>query len=95
MSRFTDEQKKIALVLLHSPKTVEELNKQLNIPFDDLNHNLKQMVKLKLVKVEGYPQKYKLMDKQKLRVLLSLGQEQQAVLQAFCWNVAQLLIKGN
>ena len=62
MSKFTEEQKKIALLLLHSPKTVEELNKQLNIPFDDLNENLKQMVKLKLIKIEGYPQKYRLMD---------------------------------
>jgi len=62
LSRFTEEQKKIALLLLYSPKTVEDMNKQLNIPFDDLNKNLKKMVKLKLVKVEGYPQKYKLME---------------------------------
>ncbi len=62
MARFTEEQKKISLLLMHSPKTVEELNTQLSIPFDELNENLKQMVKLKLVKVEGYPQKYKLRD---------------------------------
>ncbi|MCR4368320.1 MAG: hypothetical protein NUV67_00240 [archaeon] len=62
MSRFTDEQKRIALLLLSSPKTVEDLNKQLGIPFDDLNDSLKQMVRLKLVKVEGYPSKYKLME---------------------------------
>ncbi|MCR4335547.1 MAG: hypothetical protein NUV57_03360 [archaeon] len=62
MSKFTEEQKKIALLLLHSPKTVEDLNKQLNIPYDDLNENLKQMVRLKLIKMEGYPQKYRLME---------------------------------
>ncbi len=62
MSRFTEEQKKIALVLMAAPKTVDELSKQLNLPYDDLNDNLRQMLKLKLVKVEGYPQKYKLMD---------------------------------
>lgn len=60
MGRFTEEQKRIAVLLLHSPKTVEEINKQLSIPYDDLNENLKQMLKLKVVKVEGYPQKYKL-----------------------------------
>ena len=60
VSRFSEEQKKIALLLFHSPKTVEELNKQLNIPFDDLNDNLKQMLKMKVVKIEGYPQKYSL-----------------------------------
>lgn len=62
MSRFTEDQKKIAVLLMSSPKTVEELNKQLNIPYDELNNSLKQMLKLKLLKVEGYPQKYKLMD---------------------------------
>ncbi len=62
MSRFTENQKKIALVLLSSPKTVEELKAQLNIPFDDLNASLKQMLKIKVVKIEGYPQKYYLME---------------------------------
>ncbi|HZX19847.1 MAG TPA: hypothetical protein VFF13_02435 [archaeon] len=60
MSKFTNTQKKIAVLLLNSPKTVDELNKQLNIPYDELNENLRQMLKLKLLKFEGYPQKYKL-----------------------------------
>lgn len=62
MGKFSEDQKKIAVLLMSSPKTVEELNKQLNIPYDELNRGLKEMLKLKLLKVEGYPQKYKLMD---------------------------------
>ena len=46
MSGFSDEQKKIALLLLSEPKTEEELNKQLNIPYDKLGIELKQMLNL-------------------------------------------------
>lgn len=60
MSRFSDEQKKIALILLNEPKTEEELNKQLNIPYDKLTQELKEMLKLKVITKEGYPTKYKL-----------------------------------
>ncbi len=60
MVKFSEEQKKIASSLFSSPKTVDELNSQLKIPFDELNSQLKHMLKLELVKVEGYPQKYKL-----------------------------------
>lgn len=60
MSRFTHEQKKIAFALLQSPKAVDELNRALGLPFDELNDSLKQMLKLGLVKVDGYPQKYRL-----------------------------------
>ncbi len=59
-SRFTDEQKKIALLLIHSPRTAEELNKQLNIPYNKLMEELKEMMKLKVVEKEGFPTKYKL-----------------------------------
>lgn len=62
MVKFTEEQKRIAFSLYSAPKTVEELNKALGIPFDQLNEQLKQMLKLQLVKVEGYPQKYRLVD---------------------------------
>ncbi len=62
MSRFTPEQKKIAFTLLSSPKSVDDLNRVLSIPFDELNESLRQMLKLKLVKVDGYPQKYSLAD---------------------------------
>lgn len=60
MSVFSDEQKKIALILLNEPKTEEELNKQLNIPYDKLTQELKEMLKLKVITKEGYPTKYKL-----------------------------------
>jgi len=58
--RFSDEQKKIAILLLNEPKTEEQLNKQLNIPFDKLMLELKTMVKLNVISKEGYPTKYKL-----------------------------------
>jgi hypothetical protein len=60
MAAFSDEQKKIALLLLREPKTEEELNKQLNIPHDKLTVELKGMIKLGLISKEGYPTKYKL-----------------------------------
>ena len=60
-SRFTPEQKRIALLLMHSPKTAEELNKQLNIPYSRLMEELKGMLKLKVVEKEaGFPTKYML-----------------------------------
>lgn len=60
MVHFTDEQKKIALLLLNEPKTEEALNKQLNIPYDKLTVELKNMLKLNLISKEGYPTKYRL-----------------------------------
>ncbi len=62
MSRFTEEQKRIALLLLHEPKTVEELNAQLNIPYDKLMNELRGMLKLKVVEKKGFPTKYALKD---------------------------------
>ncbi|MEK6958804.1 MAG: hypothetical protein AABW59_02035 [archaeon] len=60
MVSFSDEQKKIALLLLNEPKTEEELNKQLNIPYDKLVMELKNMLKLSVLTKEGYPTKYRL-----------------------------------
>ena len=60
MAGFTDEQKKIALLLLSEQKTEEELHKQLNIPYDKLSMELKEMLKLGLVLKSGYPTKYHL-----------------------------------
>ena len=60
MPGFSDEQKKIALLLLSEPKTEEELHKQLNIPYDKLELELKEMLKLGLLLKEGYPTKYRL-----------------------------------
>jgi hypothetical protein len=60
MAGFSDEQKKIALLLLSESKTEEELHKQLNLPYDKLSVELKEMLKLGLVLKEGYPTKYRL-----------------------------------
>ena len=60
MVTFTEEQKRIALLLLHEPKTAEELNKQLDIPYDKLVQELRQLLKLNVVDKNGYPTKYTL-----------------------------------
>lgn len=60
MAGFSDEQKKIALLLLSETKTEEELHKQLNIPYDKLGMELKEMLKLGLLLKEGYPTRYRL-----------------------------------
>jgi len=60
MAQFSDEQKKIALLLLSEPKTEEDLHKQLNLPYDKLSFELKDMLKLGLILKEGYPTKYRL-----------------------------------
>ncbi len=60
MARYTEEQKRIALLLLHEPKTLEQLNQQLNIPYDELTRQIKEMLKLGVVVKEGFPTKYRL-----------------------------------
>lgn len=60
MARFTEEQKRIALLLIHGPKTAEELNGQLNIPFNKLTDELKAMIKLGVIEKQGFPTKYSL-----------------------------------
>ena len=59
-SRFTEEQKRIAVLLFQSPKTAEELSNKLNAKQEELGKELKEMLKLKLIAQEGYPPKYKL-----------------------------------
>jgi len=61
MPTFNEDQKRISLLLLHKPKTIEELNKQLNIPHSQLNNELKEMLKVGVLEKEGgFPTKYKL-----------------------------------
>lgn len=61
MDKFSSEQKRIALAILHGgPQTIEELNGALTIPFGVLSKELKELVKLKLLAVEGYPPRYAL-----------------------------------
>lgn len=59
-SRFSEEQKRVALLLMSEPKTAEELNKQLSIPYDQLMKELKEMLQLEVITKEGYPPKYEL-----------------------------------
>ena len=58
MPRFNENQKRIAVLLLHESKTAEELREQLNIPYDSLMKELRLMLKLDLISKEGYPTKY-------------------------------------
>ena len=60
MPRFSEEQKRIALLLIHGPKTAEDLNGQLNIPFNKLTDELKAMIKLGVIEKQGFPTKYAL-----------------------------------
>ena len=60
MARFSEEQKRIALLLIHGPKTAEDLNGQLNIPFNKLTDELKAMIKLGVIEKQGFPTKYAL-----------------------------------
>jgi len=60
MTRFNENQKKIAVLILHEPKTEEELRAQLNIPYDQLMKELKSMLNLSVISKEGYPTKYSL-----------------------------------
>ena len=60
MPRFNEDQKKIALLLLNEPQTEEDMNKQLNIPYDKLTQELKALLKLGVITKEGYPTKYRL-----------------------------------
>jgi hypothetical protein len=55
---FSNEQKQIAVLLSHEPKTAEQLTKQLGLPYDKLMEEIKEMTKLNLIKQEGYPPKY-------------------------------------
>lgn len=61
MPDYTENQKKIALLLVHGPKTAEVLGRQLGIAQETLAGELKAMLKLGVVeKAEGYPPNYKL-----------------------------------
>ncbi|MDD5163348.1 MAG: hypothetical protein PHD95_04025 [Candidatus ainarchaeum sp.] len=63
MPKFTEEQKKIAMLLLHDAKTIEDLNKQLNLPYNKLSEEVKEMLKLGVITKEGFPTKYRLKEK--------------------------------
>ena len=58
MPKFNENQKKIAVLLLHEAKTAEDLREQLNIPYNELMQELKGMLKLEVISKKGFPTKY-------------------------------------
>lgn len=80
MDKFSSEQKRIAIALLHGgPQTIEELNSSVGLSFDVLSKELKELVKLKLLIADGYPLKYSLkreiMEELKRRKSISMDDE--------------------
>ena len=59
-SRFTEKQAKIAHFVSSAPKTAEEISSRLALPLDEVSEELKGMMKLKLIRQDGYPLKYSL-----------------------------------
>ncbi len=57
---YSEAQKRIALLLMHEPKTIEQLNQQLAIPYDQLMEEIKGMLKLGVVVKDGFPTQYRL-----------------------------------
>ncbi|MDO8626970.1 MAG: hypothetical protein Q7K42_00760, partial [Candidatus Diapherotrites archaeon] len=62
MVQYTDLQKKIAVLIMHEPKTAETLSKQMHISYDQLMLELKELLKLNVVERFGFPTKYKIKD---------------------------------
>ncbi|MBS3059988.1 MAG: hypothetical protein J4432_00575 [DPANN group archaeon] len=58
---YTEEQEKIARLLLKGQKTVEDLRDELDMPAADLLSGLKELIKLRVVEKQG--NNYKLIDK--------------------------------
>ena len=60
--KFSELQKKIAIALINSPKTAEQLSKELNTNITSITDEIKLMMKLNLIEKTGFPTKYKLKD---------------------------------
>ncbi len=60
--KFSELQKKIAIALINSPKTAEQLSKELNTNITAITDEIKLMMKLNLIEKTGFPTKYKLKD---------------------------------
>ncbi len=60
MAHFSEAQKKIALILLHNPKTAEERRAHLNIPSDEVMDDGTGLLHLDVVSQDGFPTKYRL-----------------------------------
>jgi len=61
--RISEVQRKIAVLLLVEPKTIEDINKQLGLGFDVITNEINTMLKLGLIKkTNDFPTKYVLDD---------------------------------
>ena len=61
--RISEIQRKIAVLLLVEPKTIEDINKQLDLGFDAITKEINNMLKMGLVKkTNEYPTRYVLDD---------------------------------
>jgi len=58
--KFTEKQAKIAHFISTGGKTSEEISSKLKIPLNEVSEELKAMMKLRLVRQDGYPLKYSL-----------------------------------
>ncbi len=72
MPKFSEEQKQVALKLLAGAKTAEELAKELKMPYNALQEQLKEMLKLSLISKDGFPTKFSL----KPEIVKELGRRQ-------------------
>lgn len=58
---YSEKQKRLAAALVSEPKTIEQLNKETAIPMDELLHEIKGLLVLKVIeKLEGFPTRYAL-----------------------------------
>lgn len=56
---ISEVQRKIAVLLLVEPKTIEDINKQLDLGFESITNEINNMLKLGLVKkTDDFPTKY-------------------------------------
>lgn len=61
--RISEVQRKIAVLLLVEPKTIEDINKQLDLGFEAITSEINNMLKLGLIKkTNDFPTKYVLDD---------------------------------
>lgn len=61
--RISEVQRKIAVLLLVEPKTIEDINKQLDLGFEAITSEINNMLKLGLIKkTDDFPTKYVLDD---------------------------------
>ncbi|HIH21072.1 MAG: hypothetical protein J4478_03720 [Candidatus Diapherotrites archaeon] len=58
MAQLSETQKQISRLLMQGPKTAEEIAGSISMPYSKLMEELKEMLRLELIKKEGFPTKY-------------------------------------